>query len=360
MRIVLATPLFPPDIGGPATDSAAVSSSLTHAGIESVICTFGTVRGLPRIVRHVWYARALFRSSRGASGIVAFDTVSVGVPAMIIARLRRIPLIVRVPGDYAWEQGVQRFGVTDTLDVFLTKKYVLPVEVLRTAQRLVVRSATLVLSPSDYFASIIRNWGVPEERVKRIYLGVPADRRHASIPETTGKVFFSLGRLVPWKGFPLLLELLVRFPEWHLVLAGDGPDRIALEERAHMLGVSNRVQFLGSISHEEVMSWFARADAFVYNTAWESFSFQVLEALMQGVPIITTRVGSLPELIEDGVEGVLCPYNDIEAFVRAIKTIESEPDVWNKRREAARRKAAMFSLSESANKTVETIRMVCT
>lgn len=360
MRIVLATPLFPPDIGGPATDAAAVSLSLTHAGMESVICTFGTVRDLPRIVRHVWYARALFRSSRGASGIVAFDTVSVGVPAMIIARLRRIPLIVRVPGDYAWEQGVQRFGVTDTLDVFQTKKYVLPVEVLRATQRLVVRSATLVLSPSDYFASVIREWGVREERVKRIYLGVPDDRGHASIPEITGKVFFSLGRLVPWKGFPLLLELLVRLPEWQLVLAGDGPDRIALQEKAHMLGVSNRVQFLGSISHEEVMSWFARADAFVYNTAWESFSFQVLEALMQGVPIITTRVGSLPELIEDGVEGVLCSYNDIEAFVRAIKSIESEPDVWNKRREAARRKAAMFSLSESANKTVETIRMVCT
>jgi len=359
MRILLATPLYPPDIGGPATDAAAVSAGLVREGIEPLVCSFASVRALPRIIRHLQYVLKLLSRSRGVSGIVAFDTVSVGIPAMLVATLRRIPLIVRVPGDYAWEQGVQRFSVTDTLDAFQSKRYGFRVEMLRAAQRLVTHNATLVLSPSNYFARVIEQWGIPQERIKRIYLGIPEDEVMANAPALEGKTFFSLGRFVPWKGFPLLLELLKRFPEWHLVLAGDGPDRSTLEEKASSLGVSNRIRFLGPIPHDEVMAWLARTDAFVYNTAWESFSFQVLEALSQGAAIVTTRVGSLPELVEDGVEGVLCEHDDLEAFVRAIKSIETEPALWNKRRAAAKQKAAKFSLSASASETANIIRTVC-
>lgn len=359
MRLAIATPLYPPDIGGPATDAYALATRLKKEGSDVRVVTFGSVRTLPRVVRHVRYLTQLIRESKGADAIVAFDTVSVGVPAAIVARLRRIPLLVRVPGDYAWEQGRQRFGVTDDIETFQHTRYGMKVELLRLLQRFTVRTAELALAPSDHFAGVMQTWGIPASRIRRVYLGLPDAAMSGTAPEVEGKVMFSLGRFVPWKGFPLLISILTELPDWKLVLAGDGPLRSELEAQAQSLGVADRVTFLGSISHEYVMGWLRRADAFVYNTHWESFSFQVLEAMQVGASIITTKVGSLPELITDGVEGVLLQPDDALAFIRAIQSITDESVVWEARRKAAQERSHRFSIERSTGELIDLINHLC-
>jgi glycosyltransferase involved in cell wall biosynthesis len=296
-----------------------------------------------------------------ASCIVTFDTVSVGLPALLAARLRGIPLVARVPGDYAWEQGTQRYGVGDSMADFQIKKYGVRVELLRFVQRTVVQGARLVIAPSDYFAAVVRGWGVSHSALRRIYLGLPSTASvimPSDAPD--GRILFSMGRFVPWKGFPLLLKLLVALPSWHLVLAGDGPERKRLERMADEYGVQDRVTFLGTTGNAEVLGWLRRADAFVYNTQWESFSFQVLEALASGIPVITTRVGSLPELVEDGVEGVLCEPDDLQAFIQAVESITTERAQWENRRTAAMRKSQQFTIHASATQFVKELKNICT
>jgi glycosyltransferase involved in cell wall biosynthesis len=365
MKLVLATPLFPPDSGGPATDAAQLHAELPKYGIETVVCSFGSVRHLPSGIRHLVYLGKLLKCAKGTDGIIALDTFSACLPAAIVSKLIRKPLIVRVPGDFAWEQATQRFGVTDTIEEFQKKRYGWSVEIMRSLQRFAARSAALLVVPSDYFRDIVLQWGVNAGRAKRIYLGLDFTEKPvvpSSVPE--GKILFSLGRFVPWKGFSMLISLMCEqsnpeLSEWHLVIAGDGLLRAELERQVRELDVSSRVTFTGLIPHAEALGWLRRADAFALNTSFESFSFQILEAMASGVPVITTAVGSIPELITNGVEGVLCAPDDREAFKTAILSTQTGSEKWRERSELAQRKAAEFSIEKSVRLFADELTHIC-
>lgn len=93
------------------------------------------------------------------------------------------------------------------------------------------------------------------------------------------------------------------------------------------------------------------ADAFVLNTKFESFSFQIVEAMAAGVPIITTNVGSLPELIESRREGILLEPDDLDGFNESIKSVVADKTLWHDRVQQAKQKAQQFSIE----RTVESL-----
>lgn len=360
MKIVIATPLYPPDSGGPATDSALLVKHLPTHGIEVEVYSFGRVRHLPRGIRHLRYAYGLWRRARTADAIVAMDTFSVCLPAALVARMTDKRFIVRVPGDFAWEQAAQRFGVTDTIEIFQQKKYGFRVEMLRTLQRFAVRRADLVVACSDFLKNIVAEWGVAPARLTRIYLGLDFNdlvEAPRNVPE--GKIIFSVGRLVPWKGFSTLISIMTELPGWHLVIAGNGPMHKELEEQVRVRGIADRVTFTGALPRAQVLGWYRQADVYAANTSFESFSYQLLEAMISGIPVVTTPVGSVPELFKDGIEGVLCTPNDLHAFRNAIMSIESEPALWKKRTEAAVRKAHEFSAARSTELFAQALKKIC-
>ena len=108
MKILLAAGIFPPDIGGPATYAQMLDDELPKVGIDVTVVPYGLVRSLPKAIRHLAYMRLLWKESKGCSVIYALDPMSVGVPARLVAVLKRKKFVVRLGGDYAWEQGVQR------------------------------------------------------------------------------------------------------------------------------------------------------------------------------------------------------------------------------------------------------------
>ncbi len=108
MKVVVATGIYPPDIGGPALYAAGVEASLKKLGHTPVLVLFGGLKKYPSGLRHLLYVFTLFGAARGADAIFAFDTYSVGVPAALVARLRGIPLVIRIGGDFVWETYVER------------------------------------------------------------------------------------------------------------------------------------------------------------------------------------------------------------------------------------------------------------
>src|SRR6185436_880397 len=104
MRILVATGLYPPESGGPATYSKFLVEKLPALGVEVSVLPFSRVRYLPKLVRHVAYFFACASLAREADIVYAQDTVSVGLPAALAAFVARKKFMVRVPGDYAWEQ----------------------------------------------------------------------------------------------------------------------------------------------------------------------------------------------------------------------------------------------------------------
>ena len=117
-KIVVAAGLYPPDIGGPATYARMIETGLPNHHIDIIIVPFGKVRHLPKIIRHIAYMRLLYRASKTCDALYALDSVSVGVATYAVSLIRRKKFFIRLGGDYAWEQGRQRFGVTQTLDVY--------------------------------------------------------------------------------------------------------------------------------------------------------------------------------------------------------------------------------------------------
>ncbi len=118
-----------------------------------------------------------------------------------------------------------------------------------------------------------------------------------------------------------------------LVMVGDGPDRDAAEEEARTHGVEGSVSFLGKIGN--IAPLLASADLFLLPSQSESFGLSALEALASGVPVIGTNAGGLPEVVRDGVTGVLCGVGDVDGMAAGAVRILSDRNLWNRMSVAA-------------------------
>lgn len=334
MRILLATPLYPPDSGGPSTYAKMLVDELPKHGVEVVLAKFGAVRHLPPGIRHIAFFFMCLSRARGAKLVYALDPVSVGLPAALAAAMLRKKFLLRVPGDFAWEQGRQRFGVTDELDEFQTKKYGRKVERLRRIQTFVARSANKIVVPSEYMRAVVSGWVTDAKKVETIYSSVhlPVEFELPKVrPE--GFLVVTIARRVPWKGVEALEKVVAREPHWQFKLLADLP-------------------------HKEAMGWVKAADAFALNSTYEGLSHALVEAMALGTPIVATKVGGNPELITSGQNGLVIPPKDDEALHAALKDIESKPEDARARAAAAQEKSKQFAIEITIEKLVSLLKSV--
>src|SRR3989344_9417544 len=165
-NILICAGIYPPDGGGPATYSKLLFDELPKRGAGADVLNFGKVRHLPKIIRHIAYLFKALKMGKRADVIYAQDPVSVGLPAMLAAQLLRKKFILKIVGDYAWEQGVQRFEVKEILDDFLNKKYGINVEVLRKIEKFVANHTEKIIVPSEYLKKVVSAWGVNPNKIK--------------------------------------------------------------------------------------------------------------------------------------------------------------------------------------------------
>lgn len=153
----------------------------------------------------------------------------------------------------------------------------------------------------------------------------------------------------------LLAELSKTTPA-RLVLVGDGPERPLAEETARSLGVTDRVTFLGEQS--DIEGVLAAADLFLLPSESESFGLAALEAMASGVPVIGTRTGGLPELVEDGVSGHLCGVGEWPCMAKFAAGLLGDGDRLAAARRAARAGAERFARDAIVTRYEETCRRV--
>jgi len=357
MRILIATGIYPPDIGGPATYSKLLFDELSKRGIGVTVLSFGEVRTLPKIIRHIIYFFKLLKKTRGVDIIFAQDTVSVGLPSLWVAKIFGKKFIVRVPGDYAWEQAIQKHEVEDSIDEFQTKKYGWSIELLRMVQRLTVNGAETVITPSMYFRQLVLRWVKDQEKVFCIYNGIDLSVIPRPVGVYEAKTIISAGRLVPWKGFATLIRIMKSLPEWKLFIAGDGPMRKELESVAIRNGVNTRVFFLGQVTREELIQKIQKSDTFVLNTSFESFSFQVVEAMAAGTPVVATNIGNLPEIIDNGESGILVAPDDEKALLSSIEHLSWDKIFREQIIAEARKKSQQFSIENTSDSLLSHLKI---
>lgn len=367
MNITIATGLYPPEIGGPATYTALLESELPARGFTITTVPFGTVRHYPKIIRHVVYLWKLWQASKKADIMYALDPVSVGLPALCIAKVRNIKFLLRVPGDYAWEQGQLRFGVKERLHDFIEKRlqYGFRVSMLCRIESFVAKHAVRVIVPSAYMKSVVTKWGVSEESIEVIYSALypleVSEGREVLRKQfaCTYPTLVSAGRLVPNKGFLQLLETFVqvrvKYKDAQLIIIGEGPQYNALLQKAKELEISDAVRLVGQLSKQALGATIKAADVFVLNTAHEGLSHQLIEVMDIGTPIVTTAVGGNPELITEGIHGFLVEYNNTKALTEAIIRVLDHPESRERMVQSARAQSKQFS----KEKVIEAIVRLC-
>lgn len=369
MRILLATPLYPPDMGGPATYSALLARELPREGINVVLVPFSSVRHLPKGISHAVYTWHVFRGARDVDIVYAQDPISVGLPSCIAAFLRRKTFVLKVVGDQAWEQGVQRFGVTHQLDTFSKRPggdYHPFVRLMKFVERQVALRAKQIVVPSNYLKTIVSNWGVPKKHIVVIPNGFRdfdvSGRKQVlrGMVKARGKIIMSAGRLVPWKGFDTLIKAMPairrKFRDATLVIAGDGPERERLEQLAKRLEIDTHVIFLGKLTQDVLASYIKMADVFALATSYEGFSHQLLEVMAIGTPIVTTSAGGNPELVEDGKHGLLVRKGDQKALATLIIKVLSDRALRERLVRGAKRRVQDFSEEQAVRETAALLK----
>ncbi len=375
LKVLICAGIYPPDIGGPATYSKLLFDELPKRGVGVKVLSFSAVRHLPKIIRHFVYFFKVLNMGKRVDVIYAQDPVSVGLPAMLAAKILRKKFILKIVGDYAWEQmqvkNEKRKTKNEnakfiTLEEFQTEKYDFKTELRREIQKCVAKNASKIIVPSQYLKNIVLKWGIDENKIKVIYNAFEARDLKETKKELrkkldlSGTILISAGRLVPWKGFDKLIEImpeiLKEIPDANLIIMGSGPEENVLKLKIKNLKLEERIFLLGQLPHNDVLKYLKAGDIFILNTGYEGFSHFLLEAMAMEIPIITTKVGGNVELIDDGENGFLAEYNDKEELKKKIIELAKNETLKKELTENAKQKAAEFGEEKMLKETVEILR----
>ncbi len=295
MKIVLATPLYPPDIGGPAKYAHALRQEFIKQGASVRVVAYSSLeRLLPLGVRHVVYALRLLPRVLRADAVLALDTWSVGLPALVVAKICRTKLLVRIGGDFLWESYVER---TKQL-IKLSQFYSAP-RWLSFKERLIQRGTHLLLRHTDALLFTThwqrdlwqRAYRFPQERahiVENLYPPVQ------TVSLATHKVFVAAGRDIVLKNMPLLHAAFAEVKKTH--------SDIELDTRT-----------LSAAEHAERI---AQCYAVIVPSVSEVNPNSAIEALAAGKPFICTADSGIVERL--GSVGIFIDTQNKEALVAAI------------------------------------------
>lgn len=366
-RVAVVTPRYPPDVGGVENYAAHCVSALSASGrYEPVVIstnphrrtttengdgtlivrlgTWARLSNTPVNPLWFWQLRRLFRDLR-------IDVVTAHSPVPYLADVAAVAA-GRRPMALTFHSGslLKGHGLVDVL-LRVYESEVLP-RVFARCQELVAVSP-IATTYSTGRARLIS----PGVDTRRFAPAQTEALRHTSIL-FVGRVEHSS----EWKGLHVLLEALpevaTAVPDVVLDVVGSGDALDSMRARAEALGIGDRVVWHGSVAHEATASFYREAGVLVLPslTEAESFGMTLVEAMACGCPVVGSRVGGIPFVVDEGVNGLLAPPGDRAALARACVEVLTTPEL-ARRLGAAGRSAAVQQWDWSA-KSEEIVRLV--
>lgn len=338
-NLLIATGIYPPDPGGPATYLHEVLPELQRRGWRPQVLTFSDTmanRGesfpVVRIPRRLYPLRMGHYAASSLPLVGWAKVVYVHQLGLPLIGSRNAPRVVKIVGDLSWERGVRRGWVSPKEDIDLFQKrtrHDLRVGFDRDRLNSEARSYHSVIVPSEYLKRMVAGWGVDDAKIQVIYNALPSHYKASNLSQVEARkeldldpdqpLLLTVGRMLPWKGVDHLIAALAQIPEVKLVAAGDGPALAQAQREAAAAGLSERVTFLGSVPRGQVPLWMKAADYVALYSGYEGLSHVLLESLRAGTPVIASDKGGNPEVIAHGVNGLLVPYVNRDALIAALR-----------------------------------------
>jgi glycosyltransferase involved in cell wall biosynthesis len=273
--------------------------------------------------------------------------------------LRKL-MVQKIVGDWAWERARNQGVINDNIEEFQKRRYSRKVEFFKKLRTFSAKKADIIITPSEYLRKIVSGWGINGNHIKVIYNATedsvnPHQESPIKVPEDlgpSGHIVVTAGRLVPWKWIDQLIEVVSQLDDVNLVIVGDGPEEDNLRSLSVKLGLKERIKFTGRLSQPGVLQYLRSADVFVLNSTYEGLPHIVLEAMSVDTPVIATRVGGTPEIIEDGVNGILIQPNNQTQLKEAIEQVLKDEGLRKGLVKNARERLRKFSWENLVNQTL--------
>lgn len=254
--------------------------------------------------------------------------------ARVGARIARRPVVVKIVSDPAWERAT-RGGLTTLSHPEFQRASTgsLRVRLMRLVRNRSVRGADAVVTPSAQLAADVTAWGAADVTV--ISNGV----RWAGSPVERSDTRNSLHvlvvcRLIPLKRVDVLVDAATK-ADVDLTIIGDGPERAALDEKIRNAGVGSRVRLVGPMAHADVLERLSGSDALALASSHEGLPHVVLESLVVGTPVVTVPVGAVPDVVTDGVDGLIVEPPTVEGFADAFARLRDDAELRRRLRDGA-------------------------
>lgn len=219
-----------------------------------------------------------------------------------------------------------------------------------------------IIAVSKATKQIMVDSGIDANKIDLVYNAIDVDlwrrdkvassfRSELQVPDT-GKLVGVVGRLSAEKGIDTTLQVaqkvIMARPDTYFVLVGDGPVRQDVEKSILELGLSKNVFLVGF--RKDALNIYAGLDLFLSTSLTEGTPNTVLEALAMEVPVVHTAVGGVPEIIEDGVDGILCKVGDVEGIAQIVLSVLNDEERAGQLRERGRQSAcSRFSFTARMN-----------
>lgn len=314
MKIILATGIYPPEIGGPATYVHALAQELSK---EHTVVVVTYVRGKEQVlggkgwkvesvsksfpvIRWFLYAKTLRDVGRDADIVYAFSSISCGVP-LVLSRLTKPKRLLRLGGDFFWERFTD-WGGKKGLREWLVGRGIVCSFVRLFASQLLAQFDHIIFSTEfqrDIYQSVYKKLAEHSviENALVVQASVPMMHHTAHTPF---RLLF-MGRFVAFKNIPLLLRAIRDIPDVYLTLVGQGPQDDMLRSLVDTLGLSRRVQFVAPLSGAEKFAVFASHDLLVLPSRTEISPNTALEARSTGLPVLLTKETGLSPALRLGI-----------------------------------------------------------
>jgi glycosyltransferase involved in cell wall biosynthesis len=293
---------------------------------------------------------------RGVDVVHAHWAIPTGPAAVIAARKLQVPSIITMHGGDVYVNPEQGYD-------FPTRWYVRP------ALRWTLRNAGALTAITEDCRQHALRAGAPAEHIRLVFNGTdlrrfsPGENGNGADPRFGPHMIFACRQLFPRKGIRFLLEaaaeLKPQFPDIKVVVAGDGFERPELAQLAERLGIGDLVTFLGWVPNAELPPYYRAAAVSVIPSLEEGFGIPAAEAMGCETPVVASDAGGLPEVVENGVTGLVVPRGNSSALAQAIGSLLADPQRRRRMGQAGRERALrLFDWDRSAEQFEEIYREV--